>query len=130
MTLLSRDHFETAYAVLCHFHLIAQRAPVIFSQVSLVLSGTILSGADTNSDSFKMLEPACCTWTVTVYDTLPPLLIWPLLYSPLALLLFPPPFLPRPSVCFSIENELLSSHASPQGVFLSDSTRHNNDTFL
>ena len=34
MTLLSRDHFETAYAVLCHFHLIAQRAPVIFSQVS------------------------------------------------------------------------------------------------
>ena len=33
MTLLSRDHFETAYAVLCHFHLIAQRAPIIFSQV-------------------------------------------------------------------------------------------------
>lgn len=33
MTLLSRDHFETAYAVLCHFHLIAQRAPIIFSQI-------------------------------------------------------------------------------------------------
>lgn len=36
MTLLSRDHFETAFAVLCHFHLIAQRAPIIFSQVGLV----------------------------------------------------------------------------------------------
>ncbi|DBA85225.1 TPA: hypothetical protein ACH3X2_005929 [Trebouxia sp. C0005] len=33
MTLLSRDNFETAYAVLCHFHLIAQRAPIIFSQI-------------------------------------------------------------------------------------------------
>ncbi|KAL3162975.1 hypothetical protein ABBQ32_009407 [Trebouxia sp. C0010 RCD-2024] len=33
MTLLSRDHFETAFAVLCHFHLIAQRAPIIFSQI-------------------------------------------------------------------------------------------------
>ena len=33
-TMVSRDHFETAYAVLAHFHLIAQRAPIIFSQVS------------------------------------------------------------------------------------------------
>ena len=42
MTLLSRDHFETAYAVLCHFHLIAQRAPIIFSQVGLVLLGILI----------------------------------------------------------------------------------------
>ncbi len=33
-TLVSRDHFETAYAVLAHFHLIAQRAPILFSGVS------------------------------------------------------------------------------------------------
>ena len=33
-TLISRDHFETAYAVLAHFLLIAQRAPVLFSQVA------------------------------------------------------------------------------------------------
>ncbi|EIE24641.1 Adaptor protein complex beta subunit, partial [Coccomyxa subellipsoidea C-169] len=32
-TLISRDHFETAYAVLAHFLLIAQRAPVLFSQI-------------------------------------------------------------------------------------------------
>lgn len=32
-TLVSRDHFETAYAVLAHFLLIAQRAPILFSQV-------------------------------------------------------------------------------------------------
>jgi hypothetical protein len=33
-TLVSRDHFETAYAVLAHFLLIAQRAPILFSQVA------------------------------------------------------------------------------------------------
>ena len=33
-TLVSRDHFETAYAVLAHFLLIAQRAPILFSGVS------------------------------------------------------------------------------------------------
>ncbi|KAK9817308.1 hypothetical protein WJX72_012438 [[Myrmecia] bisecta] len=33
ITLVSRDHYETAYAVLAHFHLIAQRAPIIFSQI-------------------------------------------------------------------------------------------------
>ena len=33
MTLVSRDHYETAYTVLCHFLLIVQRAPVLFSQV-------------------------------------------------------------------------------------------------
>ena len=54
MTLLSRDHFETAYAVLCHFHLIAQRAPVIFSQVSLVMSGAILLVALTNIQTLSM----------------------------------------------------------------------------
>ena len=32
-TLVSRDHFETAYAVLAHFLLIAQRAPILFSGV-------------------------------------------------------------------------------------------------
>ncbi len=47
MTLLSRDHFETAYAVLCHFHLIAQRAPIIFSQVWL------------NSSTSVQLQSAC-----------------------------------------------------------------------
>lgn len=36
-TLVSRDHFETAYAVLAHFLLIAQRAPCLFSQVLLVV---------------------------------------------------------------------------------------------
>ena len=40
-TLVSRDHFETAYAVLAHFHLIAQRAPIMFSQVGKSLSGSI-----------------------------------------------------------------------------------------
>jgi hypothetical protein len=34
-TLVSRDHFETAYAVLAHFLLIAQRAPCLFSQVRM-----------------------------------------------------------------------------------------------
>ena len=32
-TLVARDNYETAWAVLSHFHLIAQRAPVLFSQV-------------------------------------------------------------------------------------------------
>ena len=32
-TMMSRDHYETAYAVLANFLLIVQRAPVIFSQV-------------------------------------------------------------------------------------------------
>ncbi|KAK9822016.1 hypothetical protein WJX74_000790 [Apatococcus lobatus] len=32
-TLVSRDHFETAYAVLAHFLLIAQRAPILFSGI-------------------------------------------------------------------------------------------------
>lgn len=32
-TMISRDHFETAYAVLANFLLIVQRAPVIFSQI-------------------------------------------------------------------------------------------------
>ena len=31
--MMSRDHYETAYAVLANFLLIVQRAPVIFSQV-------------------------------------------------------------------------------------------------
>ena len=31
-TLMSRDHYETAYAVLAHFLLLAQRAPSLFSQ--------------------------------------------------------------------------------------------------
>ena len=35
-TMISRDHFETAYAVLANFLLIVQRAPVIFSQVSRI----------------------------------------------------------------------------------------------
>ena len=34
-TLVSRDQYETAYAVLAHFLLIAQRAPILFSQVGL-----------------------------------------------------------------------------------------------
>lgn len=34
-TLVSRDQYETAYAVLAHFLLIAQRAPILFSQVQL-----------------------------------------------------------------------------------------------
>ena len=33
-TLVSRDQYETAYAVLAHFLLIAQRAPILFSQVA------------------------------------------------------------------------------------------------
>jgi len=33
MTLTSRDHYETAYVVLAHFLVIAQRAPVIFSSI-------------------------------------------------------------------------------------------------
>jgi hypothetical protein len=33
MTLVSRDHHETAYAVLAHFLIIAQRAPLIFASV-------------------------------------------------------------------------------------------------
>ena len=32
-TMVARDHYETAWAALTHFHLIAQRAPVLFSQV-------------------------------------------------------------------------------------------------
>ena len=35
MTLVSRDHHETAYAVLAHFLIIAQRAPLIFASVRL-----------------------------------------------------------------------------------------------
>ena len=35
-TMVARDHYETAWAALTHFHLIAQRAPVLFSQVSPV----------------------------------------------------------------------------------------------
>ena len=38
MTLVSRDHYETAYTVLCHFLLIVQRAPVLFSQVGHLAS--------------------------------------------------------------------------------------------
>lgn len=72
MTLLSRDHFETAYAVLCHFHLIAQRAPVIFSQVSLVMAGSILNGFDKHTGIVKVLKAACCLWKATVPSSLPP----------------------------------------------------------
>lgn len=43
MTLTSRDHYETAYVVLAHFLVIAQRAPVIFSSVRLVRSSHICS---------------------------------------------------------------------------------------
>eukprot|EP00884_Botryococcus_braunii_P006125 jgi/Botrbrau1/15513/Bobra.0225s0004.1 len=32
-TMISRDHFETAYAVLAHFLLLAQRAPILFSSI-------------------------------------------------------------------------------------------------
>ena len=35
MTLVSRDHHETAYAVLAHFLIIAQRAPLIFASVRM-----------------------------------------------------------------------------------------------
>jgi non-SMC mitotic condensation complex subunit 1 len=34
VTLISRDQYETAYAVLAHFLVIAQRAPIIFASVS------------------------------------------------------------------------------------------------
>ena len=40
-TMISRDHYETAYAVLANFLLIVQRAPVIFSQVGYSLSAAI-----------------------------------------------------------------------------------------
>lgn len=44
-TMISRDRFETAYAVLTNFLIIVQRAPLIFSQVGvwiiLVLSSSI-----------------------------------------------------------------------------------------
>jgi hypothetical protein len=33
VTLISRDQYETAYAVLAHFLVIVQRAPVIFASV-------------------------------------------------------------------------------------------------
>lgn len=33
MTLISRDHYETAYVVLTHFLVIARRAPMIFSSI-------------------------------------------------------------------------------------------------
>lgn len=33
MTLMSRDHHETAYPVLAHFLVVAQRAPLIFASV-------------------------------------------------------------------------------------------------
>lgn len=33
VTLISRDQYETAYAVLAHFLVIAQRAPIIFASV-------------------------------------------------------------------------------------------------
>lgn len=47
MTLVSRDHYETAYTVLCHFLLIVQRAPVLFSQVgaSSTLPVRLLAGS-------------------------------------------------------------------------------------
>ncbi len=35
MTLVSRDHHETAHAVLAHFLIIAQRAPLIFASVRM-----------------------------------------------------------------------------------------------
>jgi hypothetical protein len=34
VTLISRDQYETAYAVLAHFLVIVQRAPVIFASAS------------------------------------------------------------------------------------------------
>lgn len=34
-TMISRDRFETAYAVLTNFLIIVQRAPLIFSQVNI-----------------------------------------------------------------------------------------------
>ncbi len=40
-TMISRDHFETAYAVLANFLLIVQRAPVIFSQVLSPMSHSL-----------------------------------------------------------------------------------------
>ena len=90
MTLLSRDHFETAYAVLCHFHLIAQRAPVIFSQVSRVI---IYDGVDKHTDIVKLLEPAHRLWKVTVSNMVPPPSSFPLYLTPLSPLPPPPSFL-------------------------------------
>ena len=40
MTLVSRDAHETAYAVLAHFLIIAQRAPLIFASVRVALAPT------------------------------------------------------------------------------------------
>lgn len=42
-TLVSRDQYETAYAVLAHFLLIAQRAPILFSQARRAYSSLPLS---------------------------------------------------------------------------------------
>ena len=50
-TLVSRDQYETAYAVLAHFLLIAQRAPILFSQAG---SRRVLLG-----DCVSLVRSAC-----------------------------------------------------------------------
>ena len=40
-TLMSRDQYETAYAVLAHFLLLAQRAPSLFSQARCLRQCTL-----------------------------------------------------------------------------------------
>ena len=59
-TLVSRDHFETAYAVLAHFLLIAQRAPILFSQVPLVPLQTCNARSIATSSGFPQLHVIHC----------------------------------------------------------------------
>ena len=55
-TMISRDHFETAYAVLANFLLIVQRAPVIFSQASTYLPCFLIKTGNYQVNSF-CLQP-------------------------------------------------------------------------
>ena len=53
--MMSRDHYETAYAVLANFLLIVQRAPVIFSQVRYHHEPVTR-----NLTAARMVDRTCC----------------------------------------------------------------------
>ena len=55
VTLISRDQYETAYAVLAHFLVIAQRAPIIFASVRSSLALPLCHGSQAWS-----YEPPIC----------------------------------------------------------------------
>lgn len=94
VTLISRDQYETAYAVLAHFLVIAQRAPIIFASVrcQLLCALPLCRG----SRAWNHEPPICCAHTSV--------LCWPAADIPILLLPYERPVIhqrPEAAAAFS-----------------------------